>query len=961
MRPHSNNTRSLRAIKTVSRALSLTPFSIRKQSGGRSGAFKNKRAANSRASGAALLLATACAWSVAIPARAGRQPGAPRLLRFSWSDPLARRDAATRHALNAPASVSQPAFGVALQGAPSEIFFTRTSKGTSNLWRAVLEDDRDSVASTRSLTNGASSDSTRPLDRESDEVARRLSTRGQVLRARPLTRFKAPFFASDATPTPDGHAVLCVTNALGLSGGENRGQVDPARRRIARLDLESGQLTAVSAFGYNSYAPAIAPDGTRMAFVSDRLGPEQVFVAFMDGGDAQRVESGIATRQAARRPFWLDNETLVLESTRRANTSLYRIALPQHIIDRAPNDAGEENATSAFDANRRQPGAALLWKRGGQGARAPNGRQLCVATATGDDFPNGNNRPASGDDSGARLYFLAGDGSTVRTVPSTEGARNPVFSPDGSALLYDAPLASSGDSSSAANDEDISPDASEALEANRGLWLLPMVRVAPTARLLAVRAVASRSSSAPIATEEIEIVGTAFASGDDAPQVQLQWGEGDEPSRWNNLPLRRVPAQAATLATWRPPAKSSGPWMLRLTVTDSDGDKAESFLPVSRPLPSPLPSKTETPAAISIAAPAPSTTPASPATTSNVATAPNASIAARPSNATLSNPLPRRSRAAASTTNKSGRTRNRERLPIVASSQAAARTVAALPPPTLPPPALPASEAGAEATPNNDSGAGARPRDSARSQNRTDDAEPRPSDEMNDASPDDVSLPPFPVPSSGGPLPTPVRPKTDLPRGDSATHQATQNASDATRDDEHEPDPRNGSRGRDAVDEGAAKPDEASSATKASRAKSSDASRGARLVVTGAPRETTPGREMALIARLSNRGRNTWESESERPVRLLVRWQDVATRRRARWEIKWLRDDVRPGQTVSLPFSISAPPRPGTYTLSVSLLRLNGSTYQPPPADSRARDNAKNNASTSPAELANVVFSIVVR
>jgi hypothetical protein len=66
---------------------------------------------------------------------------------------------------------------------------------------------------------------------------------------------------------------------------------------------------------------------------------------------------------------------------------------------------------------------------------------------------------------------------------------------------------------------------------------------------------------------------------------------------------------------------------------------------------------------------------------------------------------------------------------------------------------------------------------------------------------------------------------------------------------------------------------------------------------------------------------------------------------------------VRPGQTIALPFFVAAPPRPGNYTLSISLLRLNGSSYQPPPSDSRA----KNNASTSPSELASVSFPVTVR
>ncbi len=982
MRPHCNNTRAPIAIAALPRPLSI---------GEGLDASQNKRAGGFRVRRFAWCLfawflgATIGAWGAATPARAARQPGAPRLLRFSWSDPLARRDAQARRALAAPASVSQAAFS-SPSIAPSEIFFTRTSANTANLWRAALDAPSgngatDDAAQLPTNLPGVEGDAQRP----SNEVSRRLSERGKVLRARPLTRFKAPFFATNACPTPDGRAVLCVTNALGLDGSENLGQVDPARRRIARLDLESGRLTPLSSADANSYAPSVAPDGTRFAFVSDRSGPEQVFVAAMDGGDARRVDN-LASRPS-RRPFWLDNETLVVESTRRIQTALYRFALPQRLIDSPPNDArGSSRPIAVPGARQGGPSsAALLFKRGGQGASAPNGRQLCIATDSGSDSPPGsdsshdiNSARMIDGRQGARLYFLAGDGSTVSTVPSTEGARHPVFSPDGSALLYDAPL-SSDDISPASDD---SENSSSTLAANaRGLWLLPMLRVAPVSQLLRVRANASKVSHAPetapfgtatAAAEELEIVGTAFAAGDDAPQVQLQWGEGEEPSRWNALPLRHVPAQATTLATWRPPANSRGPWTLRLTVVDSDGDKAESILPVSRPFPALVttPDLVASSAAPSSAAPssaAPSSAASNPSSQPKSARLRDAASASSQANAS--------SRANASSLmnasrNRRERARNREQSPVVASSQAAARTVAALPPPaSLPLDSSTEKNAAnqSDSIPPGEVDLSARARDARQSRaTNQDDIKKRDVDEaaedLSEISPEDRLLAPFPIPPGGGPLPEPGanrrtnerdaapakskagarRDRPDAPIVSNAVRNDKPNRDERSRDERSRDE-----RSRDVADD------------VQNRADAGEAKRGgqARIVVVGTPRETTPEREIALTARLSNMGQGVWSSESARPIRLLVRWQDVATRRRARWEIKWLRDDVRPGQTIALPFFVSAPPRPGNYTLSVSLLRLNGSSYQPPPADSRA----KNNASTLPSELASVSFPVTVR
>jgi hypothetical protein len=131
----------------------------------------------------------------------------------------------------------------------------------------------------------------------------------------------------------------------------------------------------------------------------------------------------------------------------------------------------------------------------------------------------------------------------ARLISSSEGAANPCFAPDGSALLYDAPL------------ENPSGDRQGAAAARRVLWLVPMLRVPPTAVLLDVRAAKKPLSTRDGSSQwqDIEILGTVFAPGDDAPQVKLEWGEGSEPTTWNNFTGVRAPVPRLTLAMWRMP------------------------------------------------------------------------------------------------------------------------------------------------------------------------------------------------------------------------------------------------------------------------------------------------------------------------------------------------------------------------------------------------------------------------
>jgi hypothetical protein len=101
-----------------------------------------------------------------------------------------------------------------------------------------------------------------------------------------------------------------------------------------------------------------------------------------------------------------------------------------------------------------------------------------------------------------------------------------------------------------------------------------------------------------------------------------------------------------------------------------------------------------------------------------------------------------------------------------------------------------------------------------------------------------------------------------------------------------------------------------------------------------------------------NTGTSSWLSDDEMPVRVVVRWFDNNTKRRARWEIKWVRDEIAPGETLTWQPQVSVP-RDGNFTVVVSLLRLRSSRFSPP-----SNDKAELKL---PGEFARAVFQTEVR
>ena len=203
--------------------------------------------------------------------------------------------------------------------------------------------------------------------------------------------------------TPDGEAII-----FELSGD------------LYRLPIAGGTASRITSGMAYDAQPRVSPDGTRMAFISDRSGSDNLWIANIDGTDARKLSN--EAQNAVISPDWTPDSQYVIASVRvparGTQLRMFHVDGGTGItLGGADAPAGGRGGGGGGGASPSRLGAAM----------SPDGRFLYAAQSgsAGDGLPGWQI---------ARLDMRTGDVDVL-----TQGggrAFRPAVSPDGTLLAY---------------------------------------------------------------------------------------------------------------------------------------------------------------------------------------------------------------------------------------------------------------------------------------------------------------------------------------------------------------------------------------------------------------------------------------------------------------------------------------------------------------------------------------------
>lgn len=121
--------------------------------------------------------------------------------------------------------------------------------------------------------------------------------------------FDAPRVVEVAVAPAGADVVFAVQRAV------RQGESVQWERRLWRSGTAGGEPVALTRAGDSAFDPSFSPDGSRLAFRSDRSGTDQIWLLPVDGGEAWQVTEAAAGVEAYR---WAGNgDALIYVAARR--------------------------------------------------------------------------------------------------------------------------------------------------------------------------------------------------------------------------------------------------------------------------------------------------------------------------------------------------------------------------------------------------------------------------------------------------------------------------------------------------------------------------------------------------------------------------------------------------------------------------------------------------------------------
>jgi dipeptidyl aminopeptidase/acylaminoacyl peptidase len=221
---------------------------------------------------------------------------------------------------------------------------------------------------------------------------------GKADRLAPLDVFNLQY-ADDPQISPDGRRIVYVRQLDDI-------MVDKRQSNLWILNFEGTDDRALTAGNYGDSSPRWSPDGTRIAYISDRDGKPQIYVRWMDSGQTAKLTN-------------LDNPPADLSWSPDGKLIAFTSLVESEPLKIATLPKAPEGAKWADPP---KPYNRLIYRFNGRGYLKPGFTQLFVVASDG----------------GAPRQLTTGDFPHGATAFA--GGGSPVWTPDAKHLIFSANL-----------------------------------------------------------------------------------------------------------------------------------------------------------------------------------------------------------------------------------------------------------------------------------------------------------------------------------------------------------------------------------------------------------------------------------------------------------------------------------------------------------------------------------------